>query len=72
MKKNISIMLEEEQIQWFCDQVREGQFKNISHGIRVAVEKLKDESAKLQVQTKYRLTKKGEGILKEFGLVKEG
>ena len=43
MKKNISAMLEEEQIEWLLDQIRMGRFASMSHGLRVAIQKLIDE-----------------------------
>ena len=47
MKKTISAMLEEEQLDWLLDQIRTGRFASLGHGLRVAIQKLIDESQPL-------------------------
>ena len=44
MKKTVSAMLEEEQLDWLLDQIRAGRFASIGHGLRVAIQKLIDET----------------------------
>jgi Arc/MetJ-type ribon-helix-helix transcriptional regulator len=39
-KKYVNVGIEDEQFDWLTDQVREGRFASISHGIRVALKKL--------------------------------
>jgi len=41
--ENISITIEKEQLEWLENQVKEGRFANISHGVRFALKKLIEE-----------------------------
>ena len=38
--KGVSITIEKEQLEWLENQVKEGKFASISHGVRVALKKL--------------------------------
>ena len=38
--KGVSITLEEKQLEWLEEQVKEGKFASLSHGIRYALNEL--------------------------------
>jgi len=38
--KNTSVTISEELLEWLETQVKEGRFASVSHGIRVALDKL--------------------------------
>jgi len=41
--KRISVTVEENTLEWLEDQVREGRFSSISHGVRWALKKLMEK-----------------------------
>jgi len=46
--KSVSVRIEDEQLDWLTDQVREGRFASIAHGIRFALKELMKKKVEKQ------------------------